>query len=119
MNAIKSLILVTLLGLAAPAAMAGGNHGHSNGHSHSHAPIDQGTAQTSAARIVGVLAKRGELDGSWSGTNAARVEKTPYKGQEAWVVVFENTAIAEPSKQTLYIFLTLGGDFIVANYTGK
>lgn len=42
-----------------------------------------------------------------------------FDGDTEWVVVFVNDKIADTDKQKLYVFLTLGGDYIAANYTGK
>jgi hypothetical protein len=42
-----------------------------------------------------------------------------FKGNPEWVAVFVNDEITDPDKRTLYIYLTLGGDYIAANYTGE
>jgi hypothetical protein len=35
------------------------------------------------------------------------------------VAVFVNDKITDPAKQKLYVFMTLGGDYLAANYTGE
>lgn len=39
--------------------------------------------------------------------------------QAAWLIIFINEKITNTSKQKLYVFLTLAGDYIAANFTGK
>ena len=112
---LKTLLLGFILGLFSFAAMAG------SGHSHGHAqePVNQATATTKATQKVASLVKKSKLDKSWASSTASSVEKRTFKGNPEWVVVFVNNKIADTSKQKLYVFLTLGGDYIAANFTGK
>ncbi len=36
-----------------------------------------------------------------------------------WLVIFNNENITDEEKQTLYVFLTISGEYIAVNYTGK
>lgn len=56
---------------------------------------------------------------SWKDTAVAKTEKKKFGKQLEWVVSFNNKSIKEADKQTLYIFLSLGGEYLAANYTGK
>jgi len=40
------------------------------------------------------------------------------KGKE-WKVSFGNPTAADPSKSTLYVFLSLPGNYIASNFTGR
>jgi hypothetical protein len=40
------------------------------------------------------------------------------KGKE-WVVTFVNPAVADKTKEKLYMFFTAPGNFIAANFSGK
>ena len=106
-----------ILGLFSINAFAGSNRDH--GHSHSHAPVNHATANTNAAKIVSALVKRNKLDNTWASISASSVEKKLFQGKQGWVVVYVNDKITDSDKRTLYIYLTLGGDYIAANYTGE
>ncbi|MBN4080301.1 hypothetical protein JYT31_01415 [Beggiatoa alba] len=114
---LTTLLLGSIIGLLPITVMAGSGHDH--GHSHVHAPVDQATAKIKATKIVTVLAKRNTLDISWASTTASSVEKKTFKGQSEWVAVFVNKNITDTNKQKLYVFMTLAGDYIAANYTGN
>jgi len=107
------------LGLLPITAMAGSGHDHGHGHSHSHTPVNQTTANENATKIVAALVKRNKLDNSWSSITASSIEKITVQGNSEWRVIFVNKKIADAEKQKLYVFLTLGGDYIAANFTGK
>ena len=36
-----------------------------------------------------------------------------------WVVSYKNHAVEDKSKQTLYVFLSVTGEYLAANFTGK
>ncbi len=112
---LSTLLLGTILSLFTFTAMAGGGHDHG----HSHAPVNQETAETNATEIVAVLVKKEKLDESWASVTASSVEEKTFNGNPEWVVLFVNDKITDPAKQKLYIFLTSGGDYIAANYTGE
>ncbi|MCK4951370.1 MAG: hypothetical protein KAS48_06090 [Gammaproteobacteria bacterium] len=114
---LRTLLLGFILGLLPITAMAGSGHDH--GHSHSNAPVNQATATTTATTIVAEFVKRKKLDESWTSITAISVEKKEYKDSSEWVISFVNDKITDPDKRTLYVFLTLTGDYIAANYTGK
>lgn len=114
---IKAILLSITFSLFSFAAVAGGGHDH--GHSHSHTAVDQTTAKANATDIVAALTKRNKLDKSWAVVAANSVEKKTFKGNPEWVVIFNNVKITDPTKNKLYVFLTLGGDYIAANHSGK
>ena len=114
---IKALLLSLTLGLFSMTAVAGGGHDH--GHGHSHEPVDQATAKANATKIIASFIKQNTLDTSWAGTTVTSSEKKMFNGQQEWVVSFVNEKVADAKKRQLYVFLTLSGDYIAANYTGK
>ena len=114
---LKTLLLGFALGLLPMTVMAGSGHDH--GHSHSHTPVTQTMAQANATEIVAALVNRNKLENSWSSIAASSIEKITFNGNPEWQVVFVNEKIANTGKQKLYVFLTLGGDYIAANFTGK
>ena len=116
---LKTLLLCFALGLLPVTVTAGSGHDHGDGHSHSHTPVNKKTAKINATMIVSALVKRNKLENSWTSTNASSVEKKSINGNTEWLVIFDNDKITDTSKQKLYVFLTLGGDYIAANFTGK
>lgn len=114
---LKKLILGISFTLFSMVAIAGGGHNH--GHGHSHGPVNKETAHSKATRIVANFIKQKTLDKSWSGTTVSSSEKKKFNGKEEWVVSFVNDKAVDVEKRKLYIFLTLSGDYIAANYTGK
>lgn len=112
---LRTLLLAFALGLFSMTALAGSGHDHG----HSHAPVDRSTAEINATKIVVVLTERNKLDKSWASITASSVDKKVFKGNQEWVAVFVNDKITDTDKQKLYVFLTLGGDYIAANFTGE
>ena len=116
---LPGFILSLFMSLFTLSGMAGNGHDHGHGHGHSHTQIDQATATINATKIVAALANRNKLDKSWESITASSTEKQVYEGAQEWLVIFVNDKIKDPARQKLYIFLTLGGDYIAANFTGK
>lgn len=102
------------LGLSVLPAVAGPGHGHS----HALTPVDQFQAETIASENVARLVDAGKIDVSWKSVKVAEVSQKDYGEGLEWVVVFRNEQVADPKKQTLYVFLNLGGEYQAANYTG-
>lgn len=97
--------------------MAGSGHDH--GHSHSNAPVDHSTVQEKAIASVAVLVQEYKLESSWTSIPASSVAQKTINGNPEWVVVFINDSISDTDKKTLYVFLTMEGEYIAANHTGK
>jgi len=114
---LKTLLLGFTLGLFPMMAIAGGGHDH--GHGHSHSPVNQATANSKATKIISSFIKQKTLDKSWASTTVRSSEKKMFNGKQEWVVSFINEKVADAKKRKLYVFLTLSGDYIAANYTGK
>ena len=114
---IKSIIFTLALSVVSLAAMAGAGHDHDDGHSHD--PVSQGQAEMAAMKNVARLVEKDKINKSWKSIGVLKSEKKKFGNNEEWVVSFKNESISDTSKQTLYIFLSLTGDYIAANYTGK
>jgi hypothetical protein len=108
------ICLLTLFALTTVTAYAG------SGHSHGPAtPITKDEALVKATDLLKYFAEKGKIDSSWSEVAPASGEQKNGKFGEEWVVTFNNPKIEDPEKQTIYLFLTLGGEYKVANYTGS
>ena len=114
----KTMIAVTLCTLSLVSAPVFSSPG-GPGHSHSTGPISAEAAQEKATKQVADLVSKGKVDKSWSAIKPAKsYQKTFEKGKE-WVVEFANSAASDKTKQTLYLFYTLDGHYMAANFTGK
>lgn len=109
------LLMLTLL--FAQSVYAGPGNGHS--HDHHHGPITGEQAVKKATKHIQKLIKKGKIDASWSGITSSSVEEKSYEHGPEWVVMFENTSIKDPKKQTLYIFYTINGKYLASNFTGQ
>lgn len=119
MRNISTILLVSSLFFAAPA-MAGAGHDHGGGgHSHSHGPVSGEVAVKKATDKVRSLVESGKLDPSWADVKATGATQKTFGDVPEWVVTFKNEKISDASKQTLYLFFTLDGMYIAANFTGK
>ena len=107
---IQAIILTILLTLFSSVALAGSGH--------SHAPVTQQQAEQTASQIVANLASKGSIEESWSSTKVEKSEQKQFGNNQEWVIHFKNDTASDPEKATLYIFLTLSGEYIAANYTG-
>lgn len=112
---IQTLIFSLIVSLFSWGAWAGPGHDHG----HSHDPVTQSQAETIATEKLAKLIEQGKLDSSWKDVKVAKAEQKKFKDQMEWVVSFQNSTASDPSKQTLYVFLTLGGEYLAANFTGN
>ena len=122
-NLTTIFLLFTVFAFVAPAHSGSGHAhdkegGHGN-HGHAHGPMTEAKAKEKAIRTMKSLAKRGVIDKSWTSSKPENVEKKTFSKGEEWVVSFKNDEIKDKLKQTLYIFYSLDGHDVAANYTGK
>ena len=111
---INTFILGLVLSFFSISASAGSGHSHS----HSETPISQQQAEANATKQVRILAEKGKLEESWKSVKAAKVDQKKFNGRMEWVVAFNNDNASDVSKRTLYVFLTLAGEYLAANHTG-
>jgi len=91
--------------------------GHDHGHGHDHdMEISKDQVIEKASGYVDKLIKKGKLDASWEQIAPMGVKEND---AHEWVVTYSNPEIEDSEKQTLYMFLTLSGKYIAANFTGK
>ena len=114
MRLLITTVFALLLLFVGPA-MAGAGHDHG----HSHDPVTQEQAEQIAMKRVSALAEEGKVDSSWKSVTVQKSEKKKFGDNLEWVVMFKNENVADPSKQTLYVFLTIEGEYLAANYTGE
>ena len=112
---IQTLIFTFLLTLFSSAVLAGADHDHGVPLE----PVTQQQAEQIASQVVSTFSRKDDIDQSWSNIKVDKSEKKEFGSNFEWVVSYKNETISDSKKRTLYIFLTLGGEFIAANYTGE
>lgn len=114
----KTHIAAVTLALLLPMAPAWADPGGSC-HFHGSKAATPETVTGCATQRKAQLIKQGKLEASWeSAKPSAPVQADGKKGKE-WKLTFQNPAAADKGKQTLYMFFTLPGNFIAANFTGQ
>lgn len=88
-------------------------------HFHGSAPAREETILTCAAQRKDALASSGKIDASWKGIKHDKVEQVDGKKGQEWKVTFRNPAATDKNKQSLYVFLSLPGNVLAANFSGK
>jgi hypothetical protein len=108
---------VLIAGLTyAPAVFAGAG---GSCHFHGNAPVKESILAGCATGYKDGLASSGKIDPSWKGIKMDQAETIEGKKMKEWRFTFRNPALADTSRQTLFLFYSLTGNFIGANYTGK
>ena len=88
-------------------------------HFHGSKPATEAVIIGCAAQRKASLIKDGKLDASWQSVQPAKPESVDGKKGKEWKVTFKNPAVTDKTKETLYMFYTLPGNFIAANFTGQ
>ena len=117
-NLVSTLLFLSALLFGMPI-MAGGGHEHDSDGGHSHGPISNDNAINRALKKVKQMAHAGKIDSTWTTVKTARAEQKTYSKGPEWVVTFKNDKVSDTAKQTLYLFFSLDGHYIAANYTGN
>lgn len=114
MKKLISNFLFTLAIFSMPA-IAGSGHDHGQ----SHNPITQQQVVDLASQKVQHLVDAGKVDATWVGARSSSAAQKTFAHGPEWVVTFKNDNISDSTKQILYLFYSLGGQYIAANFTGN
>lgn len=113
----KIIKILALLFATSSIAFAGPGHpGHEHSHNHE---ISQTEAQQAGSTVLQKLIEKKKIDQSWTGASVVTTEKRKYANGEEWVVVFSNPQVDDDKRKNLYVFLSLHGDYVAANFSGK
>lgn len=119
MNYLIKVSILVLTFLFGQSVLAGPGGGHSHDHEHHNEPITSEQAVKKATMHVQKLVESGKIDSSWTGASKKSVEEKSFGHGPEWVVTFENKAVEDPQKQTLYVFYTINGKYLASNFTGQ
>lgn len=114
-NLIATASLIALFGAANPVLASEGG----NCHFHGYTPVAETVVLGCAKQRKDALVKSGKLETSWQSLQHSQIEKVEGKKGKEWKVVFKDPAAKDKSKETLYMFFTMTGNFIAANFTGN
>lgn len=105
---------VAAMGLTTPALAneGGGCHFHGN------TPAKEATVVGCAVQRKDTLIASGKIDPLWKVLKYDKVEQVDGKKGKEWKVTFKDPAAKDKAKETLYVFFTLPGNFIAANFSG-
>lgn len=117
-NLITALFLSSLMFSTPVIAGSGHDHDEDGGHSHAHKTISGDEAIIKASQKVEQLVKKGKLEASWADIKAASVEQKEYAKGPEWLVIFKNDKASDMKKRTLYMFFSMDGHYVAANFTG-
>ena len=113
----KSFIATGVLcAVWAPAAFADEGGGC---HFHGSKPAAESVVTGCAEQRKQALIKGGKLDASWAGIKPVKTEAVDGKKGKEWKLTYTNPAVPDTGKRTLYMFYSLPGNFIAANFTGQ
>ena len=112
---IQTVILSLTLFLFPLSTFAGAGHDHGAPRE----PVSQQQAEQTANQIVATFVGKGTIEKSWSNTKVEKAEQKQFGDSLEWVIIYKNETVSDPEKRTLYVFMTLGGEFVAANYTGE
>lgn len=107
--------LVATLTVAAPAFAAEGISCHFHGYK----PAAEATVTDCAMQYKAKLVQTGKLDASWQAVRQEKIETVEGNKGKEWKVSFQNPAEKDKAKATLFLFFSLPGNFIAANFNGK
>jgi len=95
--------------------------GPGGGHSHGHAgpAIKAEKAKTVASGQVETLIKNKKIESSWKNIKPSEPSKKSFKNGPEWVVAFTNPKATDKKKAKLFVFVSLDGRVLGANFTGK
>ena len=111
-----SAVLALVTVFAAPAAWA---DGAGSCHFHGSKAAAQETVMACAQQRKAALVKSGKLEASWQDVKQEAISTVDGKKGKEWKISFKDPAAKDTAKQTLYMFFTLPGNFIAANFTGQ
>lgn len=89
-------------------------------HFHGSKPAAEATVIQCATQYKDNLVEGGKLEKSWQAVSKVdKLEQIDGKRSKEWKLSFKNPAAADKTRDTLYLFYTLPGNFIAANHTGQ
>ncbi len=119
MKVSKLVLALALVALPAFRALADGG---GVAHTHSHTPASKEQILDVAKKMRDKLITDGKVDASWKAIEPDSAEQKEFgekKKKKEWVVTFKDPKATDKAKGTLYMYFSLPGNYLAANFTGK
>ena len=110
-----TLCAATGFAFVAPAFAGGAEECHFHGKQ----AASQETVAGCALKRQQALIASGKIDKSWEAIKPANFEQVDGQKGKEWKVTFKNPSAADKTKENLFMFFTVQGNFIAANFTGR
>lgn len=88
-------------------------------HFHGKMPASETVILDCANQRKEALMANGKLDKSWQAVKVERAELVDGKKGKEWRVTLKDPSAKDKARETLYMFFTVPGNFIAANFTGQ
>lgn len=89
-------------------------------HFHGNKPAAETAVIQCATQYKNKLVEGGKLEKSWQAISKVdKMEQVDGKRSREWKLSFKNPAATDTTKDTLFLFYSLPGNFIAANHTGQ
>jgi hypothetical protein len=110
----NSIVVLSILGTS--AAFAGEE---ASCHFHGSKPATEATVLGCADKQKARLVDKGSVPPSWTGVSQKTIDQVDGKNGKEWRVTYSDPDKADKDEAQLYMFFSLPGNFIAANFTGK
>ena len=88
-------------------------------HFHGKKQAEEKTVLDCAEKRKEILINKGKIDGSWKAIQHEKIVQVDGKKGKEWMITFKDPTAKDKSKETLYMYFTLIGNFIAANFSGN
>ena len=112
-----AIAAVSLLALAAAGSVSAAEG--SSFHFHGNTPASEKVVVDCASQRKAALVSSGKLEKSWEAAQVDKTEQIDGKKGKEWKVSFKNASVTDAAKNTLYVFMSLPGNYIASNFSGK
>lgn len=80
--------------------------------------VTEAEAKQKALAEVKNLVGDGKIDKAWTDKKPVKAYKKKWGDETEWAVTFEDPKAADPTRKTLYIFVSEEDYYVTYNYTG-
>jgi Family of unknown function (DUF6488) len=116
----KSTIIVSAFAATLFASTAAHAGADANCHFHGAKPAAEATVIQCATQYKDKLVEGGKLERSWQSVSKVdKMEQVDGQRSKEWKLSFKNPSAADKTKDTLYLFFSLPGNFVAANHSGQ
>ena len=112
-----AIAAVSLLALAAAGSVSAAEG--SSCHFHGNTPASEKVVVDCASQRKAALVSSGKLEKSWEAAQVDKTEQIDGKKGKEWTVSYKNASVTDAAKNTLYVFMSLPGNYIASNFSGK